>query len=131
MNDVLNSNDSKKLINNTQNGVTEKELSPNITKENKKITYQSISDLDDVNIEGPENVTERIEISKLGYVMFVIFGLTMLCAWNLWITAVPFFKNRLGGTIFQDNFQNYISIMFMFTNTLCSFITLKIQEKCN
>jgi len=81
MNDVLNSNDSKKLINNTQNGVTEKELSPNITKENKKITYQSISDLDDVNIEGPENVTERIEISKLGYVMFVIFGLTMLCAW--------------------------------------------------
>ncbi|ORX87080.1 hypothetical protein BCR32DRAFT_228384 [Anaeromyces robustus] len=53
----------------------------------------------------------------------------MLCAWNLWITAVPFFKNRLSGTIFQDNFQNYISIVFMFTNTLSSYITLKIQQK--
>jgi len=83
------------------------------------------------SIENAENFDSsiRVEISKIGYVMFIIFGLTMLCAWNLWITAVPFFKNRLSGTIFQDNFQNYISIVFMFTNTLSSFIILKIQQK--
>jgi len=97
-----------------------------IEDNNEQPNYQSISDID---IEDSNNAIIRVEISKIGYVMFIIFGLTMLCAWNLWITAVPFFKNRLGGTIFQDNFQNYISIVFMFTNTVSSFITLKIQQK--
>jgi len=91
--------------------------------------YQNYQSIDNVSVIDTENVNERVEINKLGYMVFVVFGLTMLCAWNLWITAVPFFKNRLGGTIFQDNFQNYISIMFMFTNTLSSFIILKIQQK--
>jgi len=74
-------NDNKELINNIQNDVTGKEPAPDIIEENKKTTYQSINDIDDVNVEGAENVIERIEISKIGYVMFVIFGLTMLCAW--------------------------------------------------
>ncbi|ORX44347.1 hypothetical protein BCR36DRAFT_586206 [Piromyces finnis] len=110
----------------SESTAVENSLLNDIIEESEQQNYNSI---DNINIENTENVIERIQISKLGYVMFVVFGLTMLCAWNLWITAVPFFRNRLSGTIFQDNFQNYISIMFMLTNTLSSFITLKIQEK--
>ena len=35
------------------------------------------------SIENAENFDSSIgvEISKIGYVMFIIFGLTMLCAW--------------------------------------------------
>jgi len=110
--------DTNEVLGETSNNEEIKEL---VIEENKKQDYQSINE---ANIEDMNQ-----EVSTIGYNMFIIVGLTMVCAWNLWITAVPFFKNRLSGTIFQDNFQNYISFVFMLTSTISSFITLKIQEK--
>ena len=41
------------------------------------------------------------------------FGLSMLTPWNTWITATPFFKTRLAGSPFADNFNNFFSLGYM------------------
>ena len=88
MSDIINDIDHEEvitdtIINNIEDGSTEKEeLLSEVNEENKRINYNSINENDiQVNIENLETVFERVEISKIGYVMFVVFGLTMLCAW--------------------------------------------------
>ena len=60
---------------------------------------------------------------------FTLFGICMLCPWNTWITAAPYFRARLVGTPFLNNFQSYISTTYMTTNIVCLLILLRVSSK--
>jgi len=72
----INANET--LVNSESTHVQNSSLSDIPQEENEHLNYESIND---INVEYVENIVERVEISKLGYSMFVVFGLTMLCAW--------------------------------------------------
>jgi hypothetical protein len=63
--------------------------------------------------------------AALTYIVFALFGITSLIAWNTWITADSFFKKRLEGSMFESNFQSWFASVYMLTN-LMSLTTLVV-----
>ncbi|KAG0253435.1 hypothetical protein BG011_006383 [Mortierella polycephala] len=65
----------------------------------------------------------------LSYWIMIIQGASMLLPWNVFITAQGFFRLRLKGSPYEDNFQNYFSIGFMGTNLLVVGSSILIQKQ--
>eukprot|EP00842_Homolaphlyctis_polyrhiza_P005536 jgi/Hompol1/5984/HPOL_001251-RA len=53
----------------------------------------------------------------------------MLSPWNTWITAAPFFRVRLEGSAFTNNFQSYFSVSYMLTNLVSLGLLLHFQDR--
>lgn len=66
----------------------------------------------------------------LRYAIFFLFGISTLVSWNAWITVPEYFSERLAGSIYQENFMNYVSIPNLFiTPYLRNFNSYPIQPQ--
>ena len=61
----------------------------------------------------------KVSKNRLLYSICLLFGTIMLMPWNTWITASNYFRLRLKGSNFSDNFESYFSFTFMLTNLFC------------
>ena len=53
------------------------------------------------------------------YIYYFMFGLAYMLAWNIFISIPSYFQKQFKGSRFVDNFQNYFSIVYMFTMLIC------------
>ncbi|RIA99256.1 nucleoside transporter-domain-containing protein [Glomus cerebriforme] len=53
---------------------------------------------------------------RIVYLIFLLQGVTMLLGWNVFITASVFFHESFRDSVYENNFQNYFSVVFMSSN---------------
>ncbi|KAJ3215107.1 hypothetical protein HDU67_000811 [Dinochytrium kinnereticum] len=63
------------------------------------------------------------------YLVFLLFGVTSLIAWNTWITSFAHYKVVLKDSPYADSFQNYFAVVYMGTNLLCLCMLLFFGER--
>ena len=55
---------------------------------------------------------------NMAYIIMFWEGLGNLFPWNAFITAAGYFGTRFCGTMFEENFENFFSLSFMFSQTV-------------
>ncbi|RGB36173.1 nucleoside transporter-domain-containing protein [Rhizophagus diaphanus] len=68
-----------------------------------------------LNHEGSSQAREDVpprDNYRIVYLTFLLQGVTMLLGWNVFITASVFFHESFRGSAYENNFQNYFSIVF-------------------
>lgn len=75
---------------------------------------------------------EHCPFSWIDYSIFVLLGISMLWAWNMFLAAAPYFKSRFAGskTILM-NFQASITSVSCITGFFSMFILTRMQAKAN
>ncbi|TQS34483.1 hypothetical protein Golomagni_05129 [Golovinomyces magnicellulatus] len=91
-----------------------------------RVTHQS-----DENELGKADA-EHYPFSWIDYSIFMLLGVSMLWAWNMFLAAAPYFKSRFVGnkTIFM-NFQAAITSVSCITGFFSMLILTKMQAKAN
>jgi equilibrative nucleoside transporter 1/2/3 len=65
---------------------------------------------------------------NIAYFIFFALGVGMLFPWNVFINANEYFRARLRGSPFVDNYANFFSIGYMISNVLWLAIALRAQS---
>ncbi|RKF79259.1 Nucleoside transporter FUN26 [Golovinomyces cichoracearum] len=81
----------------------------------------------------PENAdAESYPFSWIDYSIFMLLGVSMLWAWNMFLAAAPYFKSRFAGnkTILM-NFQAGITSVSCITGFFSMLILTRMQAKAN
>ncbi|KXN67701.1 hypothetical protein CONCODRAFT_80030 [Conidiobolus coronatus NRRL 28638] len=62
------------------------------------------------------------------YIIFFLQGMATLLGWNVFITASEFFQYKLLGSRFEQNFRQYISVVYMLCNLLFRSVAILTQN---
>ena len=63
----------------------------------------------------------------VSYLVFLLFGISVLFPYNAVLRALDFFRDQFDGTAVSDTYQQYINFTFTFSNTF--FVTLLVFFK--
>ncbi|KAJ1649461.1 hypothetical protein IWQ61_009463 [Dispira simplex] len=72
---------------------------------------------------------EPVDRWRLVYLIFLGLGLALLFPWNAFISAQDFFRVKLANSQYQDNFLNYFSISYTWTNLVVLGICITQQHR--
>lgn len=99
--------------------------------------YSGVLDENDIRrpvlvVPDDESFPEEEPFSWLEYSIFLLLGIAMLWAWNMFLSAAPYFQSRFAeNKAILARFQSAITSISCITNLVCSVTLTRLQSKAN
>lgn len=94
--------------------------------------YEPLTTSDEPSSEESTIVQEEVPFSWLEYSIFLLLGIAMLWAWNMFLAAAPYFYTRLAGDPWaQANFQSAILTVSTVTNLAVLTLLAHVQHSAS
>ncbi|CAM9388042.1 unnamed protein product [Ectocarpus sp. 12 AP-2014] len=69
------------------------------------------------------------DVGQTAYCIFFLQGVGQLFPWNVFINAEDYFRRRLCGSSFENNFENFFSVGYNLAAILGLLLALRYQEQ--
>ena len=85
-----------------------------------------LSATDDEELDGPPR-----DHYSLSYLAMIVFGLSALLPWNMFITATSYFETKFaaGSPFIKNQFENFFTIFSQITSVAFLFINVHLQSR--
>lgn len=93
-----------------------------------ELDNQKLELLHRLTTRSPILINDATDARHLAYYIFVLEGLGNLFPWNIFITASSYFSNRLCGTPYEGNFENFFSFSLQLFQTLGLVLSILYQN---